>query len=105
MTLPTFCLLFVCAHTAIRQTRTSKVVRLERTYRVGSTDGEPDYESGGQEFESLRARHLVLICEPDSTACPARTARSPAGQNDDGQHIIGNHNAQSVQVRSHRLSR
>src|SRR5262245_56387437 len=23
----------------------------------------PDYESGGQEFESLRARHLVLICE------------------------------------------
>jgi hypothetical protein len=27
---------------------------------------EADYESGGQEFESVRARHLVLICEhPD----------------------------------------
>src|SRR5205823_5660506 len=37
----------------------------------------PDYKSGGQEFESLRARHLVLICEPGSLAvCPARTARS-----------------------------
>src|SRR5262245_30980529 len=36
-----------------------------------------DYESGGQEFESLRTRHLVLICEPGSlVVCPTRTARS-----------------------------
>ncbi len=24
---------------------------------------EPDYESGGQEFESLRARHCTILCE------------------------------------------
>src|SRR5690348_11621434 len=35
------------------------------------------YESGGKEFESLRARHLVLACEhPDGPFSPARTAFS-----------------------------
>src|SRR5206468_3735909 len=37
----------------------------------------PDYESGGQEFESLRARHLVLVCEHQAwPLCLARTAFS-----------------------------
>jgi hypothetical protein len=38
---------------------------------VAQLDRAPDYESGGQEFESLRARHSVLICEPGNQAIPA----------------------------------
>ena len=57
-----------CGSTSLREPRDAPVAQLDRA---------PDYESGGQEFESLRARHLVLICEPDSAAArPARTARS-----------------------------
>ena len=33
-----------------------------------------DYESGGQEFESLQARHLVLVCEHQG--CPRWLART-----------------------------
>src|SRR5262249_2668921 len=31
---------------------------------VAQLDRAPDFESGGQGFESLPARHPVLICEP-----------------------------------------
>src|SRR5262249_7116685 len=42
-----------------------------------SSFGPSDYESGRQEFESLRARHLVLICEhPASRFRLAMTALS-----------------------------
>jgi hypothetical protein len=32
---------------------------------VAQLDRAPDYESGGQEFESLRARQSVIISEPE----------------------------------------
>ena len=38
-------------------------VPVSRKAPVAQLDRAPDYESGGQEFESLRARHLVRICE------------------------------------------
>jgi hypothetical protein len=37
---------------------------------VAQLDRAPDYESGGQEFESLRARHFATI--QNKTANPAR---------------------------------
>src|SRR6185312_14386122 len=44
---------------------------------VAQLDRAPDFESGGQGFESLPARHLVLVCEHQSAPDRlARTARS-----------------------------
>jgi hypothetical protein len=37
--------------------------RQERTTKYRAELPPENYESGGQEFESLRARHVVLICE------------------------------------------
>ena len=37
--------------------------RATRAAPVAQLDRAPDYESGGQEFESLRARHLVPVCK------------------------------------------
>jgi hypothetical protein len=31
---------------------------------VAQLDGAPDYESGGREFESLRARQIFAFCVP-----------------------------------------
>jgi hypothetical protein len=45
---------------------------------VFSPPGE-DYESGGREFESLRARHLVLVCEHQD--CPLWFARTAFSSN------------------------
>ena len=52
----------------------------------------PDYEFlGGQEFKSLRARHLVLICEPDSPA-------ALSGKDGAFQHILAAFDANLVVV-------
>jgi hypothetical protein len=70
----------MCIAGAQHHIRVRPVLRIEERIAPATprpSFGPSDYEFGGREFESLRARHLVLICEPISPAvCPAKTARS-----------------------------
>jgi hypothetical protein len=50
---------------------------------VAQLDRAPDYESGGQEFESLRARHSATT--PNKPMLGGGYRRSPCNVSDNGQ--------------------